>query len=128
MSGRSTPNLKDMIAHDVESGCVFFNPDDFGEPHDIDGKTMMCVVERVGAAAFSDGVGGKTANRSPNDVSRALSRTYTREVRIFVRVSDWGARPAIGFGFVLDRIYQVRLIAVDISGGVYLLTGKENDL
>jgi hypothetical protein len=48
--------FQDMVRQDMG---VFFNPDEFGEEHSIDGKTVVCVVDdqtyrdRKGGAEFA---------------------------------------------------------------------------
>ena len=128
MSGRGNPSLKEMIARDIGSRAVFFNPKDFREWHDIDGRRMACIVEKTSSAPFSDGVTGRTANRGPNDVGRTISRTYSRETTIIVRASDYGPKPAVGYRMVLDGIFEIKLFSIQDDHGVYVLTGKENDL
>lgn len=56
--------FKDLVASDIDS--VFLNLDDFGEEHDVDGKSIICVIDEYGMLEQQGGavaaVGQSTMN------------------------------------------------------------------
>ena len=56
--------FKDMVASDIDS--VFLNPDELGEEHEVDGRTIICVIDddglldKQGGAVFAVGQSSKT--------------------------------------------------------------------
>jgi len=125
MSGPTNPNLHEMIEKDVAGCDVFFNLDDFGEWHDIDGRRMVCVIDDSGAAPFAaTSMGGRTIGRTPLDASRSMGVLSTVRTVIYVRLSDYGPRPAIGRTILLDK-RRMKVEALSEDAGVLALTCEE---
>lgn len=120
------PNLKEMIAHDIESGAVFFNPDDFGELHRINGREILCCVIENTGSPFESTVSGRTVGRSVLDIERSGRKTYTNGVTIVVRCADYGDRPAIGAVLLLDDRRPLLIQEIAEDHGVFKITGTEN--
>lgn len=102
------PNFKDFVQDDL---VVFFNPNEFGEVHNVDGKDMLVVID-------SDTLKEKTANGA------GMYATHTgvmmSEFAMFVKVEDI-EEPVIGQHIRLDGdVYLVTDVAA--SSGVYQVT------
>lgn len=100
------PSFKDCIAADV--GAVFMNPQEFGEPHTVNGKTMTVIVdenelqERDKFKLLGAGPGGTN---------------YKAARMIFVAKAEFGARPALGVPLNLDgREYRVAAGTTEEAG------------
>lgn len=81
------PMFKDMVNSDLEN--VFLNLDEFGEEHDIDGKTVVCVVDDEG---LSEKQGG-----SESVISNA-------EKMIFAKSEDLPMPKGYGSTLMLDGV------------------------
>lgn len=77
--------LKDDILSDIDS--VFLNTDDFAGEHEINGISVICVVDD---------------DRLLERTDKAIQGTYLGEKLLFVKASDLPGRPAIDSRLTLD--------------------------
>jgi hypothetical protein len=87
------PKLRDFLASDLPT---FFNPDEFAEMHDFDGRQVLAVVD-------SD-----ILKIRSNDKSEQYDGVYKGEVAVYVKAADLPARPVFGQQMRLDgKLYLV---------------------
>ncbi len=79
MRGDIPVNLKDIMAADIDD--IFLDPDENAEEHDINGQTVLCIID------------GDLSRRRSNRQSDDYDGIYTRQMNISVRESDLGYRP-----------------------------------
>ena len=84
-------SFKDMVAADISA--VFLNPDEFGEPHTLEGRECICVVS---ADATSDRKAALQGGRRTPD---GLHGDY---VTVCVKASDLAKEPKEGGPFRMD--------------------------
>lgn len=102
------PNFKDFVQDDL---VVFFNPNEFGEVHNVDGKDMLVVID-------SDTLREKSMNGA--SMYATHSGVMMHEFSMFVKVEDI-EEPVIGQPIRLDgNVYLVTDVAA--STGVYQIT------
>lgn len=98
--------FRDALAKDLKA--VFFNPDEFAELHSIDGKKILCVVDK-----------NETADDSPETVG-----VFSCKVKLYVKAIDMLA-PAVGQFLRIDKQrYLVRSVKEQI--GVLIVELEEN--
>jgi len=120
---RLNPSLQEMMAHDVETACVFFS--DFAEPHDVNGAVMDCVICSTKIGESRSAIAGRTFGLNAKDVERTTSPVYADETVMFVRASDFGPRPPKDFVILLDRTR--RCIVLSCEGErMFEIRMKEN--
>ena len=90
------PNFKDFVQDDI---AVFFNPDEFGEWHNIDGQELLVVIDEDLTQERS---------RQPTDLYNATPGIFTKRIIVFVRQSDLGYRPVVDQSMRIDdELYRV---------------------
>ncbi|MFU1797373.1 hypothetical protein ACM1RC_26140 [Paenibacillus azoreducens] len=107
-------NFKEMVAND--NLTVFINPEEFGEPKNIDGETLMVVVDY------------DLINERPHLYAEG---TYLSKVTFFVHEADLGYVPAEGqemrFGDVGKRGYPYLVTNVASNMGILEITIEANE-
>jgi hypothetical protein len=89
--------LKDIIQQDIG---VFLNPDEFGEPHNINGTIYTVVVDDDAA---------ERRPRQPIDLYNAANGVYVGRITIYMRAADLNYRPVIGQRWTVDdEPYYIR--------------------
>lgn len=92
--------LKDIMQEDL---ALFFNPDEFGETHSIDGQSKVVVVDNESLLEEnSKGVGG-------------ISKM---EVLFYIKVSDLPGKPNTGSRMQFDN-KSLKVIKCEESGFVF---------
>ena len=85
--------FKDAIKNDVKS--VFLNPAEFGEPHTIDGESVICVIDK-----------DITAGRDGREVN--FEGVFVNTLTIYVSTADIESRPVEGQYINIDsETYRV---------------------
>lgn len=91
--------FKSVLESDVDN--VFFNPDEFGEDHIIDGVHMTAIVDEM-----------EQIEREKKMKSK-MDALFVRQVLLYVKASEFGPLPAQGRIVTLDgKKYTV----VDATG------------
>ncbi len=101
--------FKEQLFKDIDA--VFLNPDEFGEPHTVDGKTMNVSVDNM-----------EIIERSKKQIEEGrIEGIYKRQLLFFVSRKEFGKLPAVGRLCTFDgKEYRIA-DAVD-EGGVYSIT------
>lgn len=101
--------FKEMIRGDIDS--IFLNPDEFGEPHTVNGKAGVNIViddfELLNREKFRDEV--------KND-GTSLKRSV-----FYVKASDFGRLPAVGKQVAIDGA-KFRVEKAVNEQGIYSIT------
>lgn len=101
--------FKEMVASDIRN--VFFNIEEFGEHHHVDGKEMTVVID-----------GLEVVERSKKQVEHGrVDGIYKKQIIMYVSRSEFGPLPAIGRLLTLDRGKYLITDAVN-EGGIYSIT------
>lgn len=103
--------FKEALRNDVKA--VFLNPAEFGEPHVINGRRMLAVLDDM-----------EHIEREKRMKSN-MDGVYVRQLLLYVAAEDFGSFPAQGVLVKLDgKQYQVA-DATD-ECGVYAITLEAN--
>jgi hypothetical protein len=106
-----TLSFKDILHQDITQ--VFLNPDEFGEEHTIDGKTMVAILDDM-----------ENVNREKKMKSN-MDGIYARQVFLYVSADDFGPLPAQGRLVTLDGKKYLVVDATD-EAGMYGITLEAN--
>lgn len=106
-----TPSFKDILQRDIDE--IFFNIDEFSDPHTIDGVRMPAMVDDM-----------EHIEREKKMKSN-MDGIHARQILLYVKASKFGALPAQGRILNLDNRNYSILDAVD-EGGVYTITLEAN--
>lgn len=101
--------FKELAARDIQT--VFLNSDEFGEIHNVDGKSMTVIID-----------GMEVVERSKKQIEHGrVDGIYEKQIIMYVSRSQFGNLPAIGRRLTLDRNNYRVTDAVD-EGGMYSIT------
>lgn len=104
--------FKDAVAKDIKS--VFINIDEFAYEHDLNGKTVRCVVDKD----VIDGAKGTVAN--------PLYGVFLNAITIYVDAKDIDRKPVEGELLSLDKKrYVVRNVSVE--DGILVILAEVHD-
>ena len=95
-----------QLQNDVDA--VWFNPDEFGELHDVDGRQMRAIVDSQEILRQKRGSGH-------------VEGIYTDNIFLFVRIKEYGAKPRVGVSLLLDKRRRYRVANVREENGVYAM-------
>ena len=101
--------LKDYIQADIEK--TFLNENEFCETHNIDGKPMRVIIDSM-ELIERDKVSGKNHNEG----------LYKERTLLYIPISDFGNRPAVGRIIMLDGKKIFTIIDVAEENGIYSIT------
>ena len=101
------PLFKDYLQQDLET---FFNPDEFGEIHRINGRELTIVVDN---------------ERLMERTKKEFDGISIGELLYFVKASDYGERPTIGKAQKFDK-RQMYVADVKDSDGIYEIILSQN--
>ena len=101
--------FKQMAAGDISE--IFFNPEEFGEVHRIDGRPMTVII---------DGFEVVERSKKQSDKGR-IDGIYQKQVLLYVSRKEMGNLPAIGRQLQLDGSKYLVTDAID-EGGVFSIT------
>lgn len=105
-------SFKEQLEKDSDN--TFFNPDEFAEPHKIDGKVIPVVVDNESLIRLNM---GKTVNSDG---------IFTDSIIIFVQKKYLDYEPVIGQVMDYDGvIYPVASVLSDAGGYTLILRGNE---
>lgn len=102
-------NFKRLAAQDIQD--VFFDLDEFGEIHQIDGKQMNIIIDNLEVVERS---------KKQSEEGR-IDGIYKKQVLFYVSRREMGSLPAIGRQMQLDNSKYLVTDAVD-EGGVFSIT------
>lgn len=92
--------FKDCVNADVKS--VFINKDEFADAHTLNGKTVICVVDKD----LTEGADSDTGHR--------YEGVFVNAVTIYVDVNDIEARPVEGELIEFDdAMHSVKSVSVE---------------
>lgn len=98
--------FKDMVAADVKR--IFLNPDEFAEKHNIDGKEILCVLD-------------KNINSDPS-LAKALG-VYSNMVTLYVSEKDMKVPKATGSIRIDGSVHLV--VSAGIEEGMIVIVAEE---
>lgn len=101
--------FKDAVAADVKN--VFINLDEFAEPHDINGETVDCVIDK---------------NVIKENSNRELEGVFANTLTIYVATQDLPAVPVEGELLRVDgSLHIVRNVSDEM--GVLVITAEASE-
>lgn len=104
--------FKDMIKEDVKD--IFLNPEEFGEPHMVDGKEMTIIIDD-----------NELVEREKK-VQTMAEGLHNRQLLIYVSAEDFGPEPLINRLLELDGNYYT-VTDVSNEGGIYAISLEVNE-
>ena len=104
----------EQLQKDVDA--VWFNPDEFGEPHDVDGRQMRAIVDEQAIRPNKTVHDFKQSERT-----KSVHGIYKDGITLFVRAEDFGSMPRNGAQLLLDKRFMYRVISVHVESGVYAI-------
>jgi len=98
--------FQDQMAADLD---VFFNLNEFGEPHNINGKDgVVCILEKEDIGTLRPGLG-------------RFEGTSKDLLLLMIKQSDWiWGEPVYNQNLTVDKV-RYRLKKIDLVGGSYEL-------
>ena len=102
-----------MEALEQDLQDTFFDLDEFGAPHTVDGTTMTAIIDDM-----------ENIEREKKMKSH-MDGIHARQIILYVKTSEFGPLPAQGRIINLDSRKYTVLEAVD-EGGVYSITLEAN--
>lgn len=99
--------FKDAVSKDVKA--VFLNLDEFANEHTLNGKTVVCVVDKDLTTAGNSHFEGVFLNTNT----------------IYVDVKDMEQRPVEGQIIRLDGV-RLMVRSVSVEEGIYVIVAEEN--
>ena len=105
-------NLREVVNSDIND--VFFDTDEFAEPHNVNGTEMLCIVDT-----------DLNKVRSAQD-SEQYDGIVLTMVRLYVKKTDLPKRPVYGKVFRLDEKPYTVVDCAD-EAGVWVITLGLND-
>ncbi len=106
--------FRDQLQKDVNA--VWFNPDEFGESHDVDGRQMRAIVDEQAIRPNKTVHDFKQSERT-----KSVHGIYKDGITLFVRAKDYGSMPRNGAQLLLDKRFMYRVISVHVEDGVYAI-------
>ena len=105
--------FKDTLAKDVKS--VFINLDEFADEHILDGKTVVCIVDKDLTTGLND-----------SRTSRQFEGVFVNTLTIYLDAKDVETQPVEGQRIKLDdNWYFVR--NVNIEEGIFVIIVEANE-
>lgn len=104
--------FKEALNRDIQK--VWFNTDEFGELHTIDGKEMPVLFDE-----------DELLKRKHEGIKDS-DGLYKNKILIFVPVASFGAKPKHGRMLNIDGKRTYKVVEATESGGVYALTLEAN--
>lgn len=102
-------DFKHLAAEDIQN--VFFDLDEFGEIHQIDGKPMNVIIDNFEIVERS---------KKQSDKGR-IDGIYKKQILLYVSRKDMGLLPAVGRQLQLDNSKYLVTDAID-EGGIFSVT------
>lgn len=102
------PTFKDAVSADIDK--VFLNCDEFAETHEIDGRTVPCVIDTLLTQANGD--------------AKHIG-VFINQTRIHVRKDQIGAPPGEGDHMEVDGVVHL-VKSVSDEMGVLVITTEMN--
>lgn len=104
--------FKDAVSNDIMS--VFLNVDEFADKHVLNGKKVICIVDK------------DLTEAAKKTVSNPLDGVFINAVMIFVKSSDLERQPVEGELLYLDdKMYIVRNVSEEMD--VLSITAEANN-
>ncbi len=98
--------FQDQMSVDIDK--IFFNPNEYGENHNIDGTDLISILDT-------------DVSQSLNPSTERREGTYTDKLMLFVRQKDLKGEPTYDQMMVVDNV-RYRIINVNLYSGVYEIT------
>lgn len=103
-------NFKDQLKKDLD---IFFNLDEFGEIHELDGQTISIIIDEDNSDQYS----GTT------EMENTVQGVYESICTIYVKSSDY-KKPSIGYRLNLDKKNYVVINSNEQSGVLKIELGS----
>lgn len=101
-------SFKELIQKDNKT--VFISPEEFGEPHDLNGKTVYIVIDN------NEIIEREKKYKDSND-----DGVHAKQLLFYVAREDFGALPSIGRMLMVDGERYAVTDAINESG-IYSIT------
>ncbi|MEZ3453519.1 MAG: hypothetical protein K1W17_04030 [Oscillospiraceae bacterium] len=105
----NAPSFKEILNSDIKS--VFLNPSEFGEEHNVQGKTMVIVLDDM-----------ENIEREKKVRSDGF---FTKQILFYVSAEDFGEMPSPNGLITLDGKRYTVVDATD-EAGIYAITLDAN--
>lgn len=109
--------FKDFAAQDIDT--VFFNGDEHAETHNVDGKSMLVVLEE-------DDTNRHKSHWEWGRKGSMDDGLYKAGMILYVKTEDYGPKPKVGKELVLDADTDFkrtfRILQCEEDSGVYRMT------
>ena len=100
--------FKDAVAKDI---AAFLNIDEFAEPHNLNGRDVVCIVDKDLTDPYKQ------------TVSRSLEGIFVDAIIIYVRPENMERRPVENDLLYLDdNLYFV--VNLSVENGLYVITAE----
>lgn len=104
-------SFKDAIKADAKS--IFMNPDEFGEPHIVNGTSMSIIID-------NNEMLERETRYKLNDEG-----LYKKQILIYVNREDFGSLPAVGKAITIDSS-KYRVVDAISESGIHSITLEAN--
>lgn len=102
------PTFKELIKGDTG---VFLNTEEFGEPHNLNGKTINVMIDN-----------NEMIEREKRGVSESYNNgVFKKQLLFFVKADCFGTLPQIGRTLLFDQSPYLVIDAID-EGGIYSIS------
>lgn len=98
-------SFKDQVKRDVS--CVFFNLEEFGDTHEINGKAMTAIID------------DNLLKEAPTDPS--IQGIWSEQTTLYVKAEEYGDAPKRGSLILLDG-QKHEVIDLTVEMGIYKIT------
>ncbi len=102
--------FKDFVTLDVDN--VFFNINEFAESREIDGKTMLCIVQHPG-------ISDRAAHWEAGAKQSFDQGMYKADLLLYVKQQDYGPMPKNDKLIRLDKKRDYKIKNCALKAGVY---------
>lgn len=105
--------FKDFAAADIDA--VFFNGNEHADPHNVDGKDVLVILEKADVRDHS-------AHWEAGAKQNFDTGLYNLHMILYIRVEDYGPKPKQGKRLILDKSKTYSIRKCDEESGIYRMT------
>lgn len=111
MLERKKKSFKEILRQDVRR--TFFNPEEFGEEHIVNGKKMMLLID------------DNELTEREKRMKSNMDGIYKKQTLVYVRALEFGPLPGVGKPITIDGVTFLITDSLN-EGGVYSLHLEAN--
>ena len=104
-------SFKDAIKEDAKR--IFMNPEEFGEPHTVNGTSMSVIIDN------NEMLERETRYKLMDE------GLYKKQILIYVNREDFGSLPAVGSAITVDS-GRYRVVDAISESGIHSITLEAN--